>query len=33
YGPLDLRGLNAGEARELTAHEVKQLYSMSQTGK
>lgn len=25
YGFLDLRGLQAGEARELTAHEVKQL--------
>ena len=25
YGFLDLRGLQAGDARELTAHEVKQL--------
>ncbi|KSU89543.1 pseudouridine synthase [Bacillus sp. VT 712] len=33
YANLDLRGLNAGEARELTAHEVKQLYTKAQTGK
>ncbi|WP_110113013.1 pseudouridine synthase [Bacillus sp. CGMCC 1.16541] len=33
YAFLDLRGLNAGEARELSSHEVKQLYSMAQTGK
>ncbi|MCP1190466.1 pseudouridine synthase [Priestia flexa] len=33
YANLDLRGLNAGETRELTAHEVKQLYTKAQTGK
>ncbi|TYR82546.1 rRNA pseudouridine synthase [Priestia megaterium] len=33
YATLDLRGLNAGEARELTAHEVKQLYTKALTGK
>ncbi|MFE8695605.1 23S rRNA pseudouridine(2605) synthase RluB [Cytobacillus sp. FJAT-53684] len=31
YGTLTLQGLNAGEARELTAHEVKQLRTLSQS--
>ena len=30
---LDLTGLNAGEFRELTAHEVKQLRVLAETGK
>jgi len=30
---LDLKGLNAGEYRELTAHEVKQLRVLAETGK
>lgn len=30
---LGLHGLNAGESRELTAHEIKQLRVLSQTGK
>ncbi|MGM9966917.1 MULTISPECIES: pseudouridine synthase [unclassified Rummeliibacillus] len=30
---LGLHGLNAGESRELTAHEVKQLRVLSETGK
>jgi len=30
---LDLKGLNAGEFRELTAHEVKQLRVLAETGK
>ncbi|PKE34438.1 pseudouridine synthase [Macrococcoides caseolyticum] len=29
YGPLTLKGLNAGEARELTPHEVKTLRNMA----
>jgi 23S rRNA pseudouridine2605 synthase len=29
YAFLDLKGLNAGESRELTAHEVKQLYALA----
>lgn len=33
YGFLTLRGLNAGEYRELTPHEVKQLRTMALTGK
>lgn len=31
YGFLDLRGLQAGEARELTAHEVKQLRVLAES--
>ncbi len=31
YGFLDLRGLNPGEFRELTPHEVKQLRNMAVT--
>ncbi|HWO98181.1 MAG TPA: pseudouridine synthase [Bacillus sp. (in: firmicutes)] len=31
YAFLDLKGLNAGESRELTAHEVKQLYVLAQS--
>lgn len=31
YGFLTLQGLKAGEARELTAHEVKQLRALSKT--
>ncbi|MED3551195.1 23S rRNA pseudouridine(2605) synthase RluB [Cytobacillus praedii] len=31
YGFLTLQGLNAGEARELTAHEVKQLRALSKS--
>lgn len=31
YGFLTLQGLNAGEARELTAHEVKQLRTLSKS--
>ncbi|HWI49604.1 MAG TPA: pseudouridine synthase, partial [Rummeliibacillus sp.] len=30
---LGVHGLNAGESRELTAHEVKQLRVLSETGK
>ncbi|HEY4552537.1 MAG TPA: pseudouridine synthase [Bacillaceae bacterium] len=30
---LDLRGLNAGESRELSPHEVKQLRNLAETGK
>ncbi|WP_335869771.1 23S rRNA pseudouridine(2605) synthase RluB [Bacillus sp. 2205SS5-2] len=33
FASLTLHGLNAGEARELTPHEVKQLRAMAQTGK
>ncbi|MBS4194542.1 pseudouridine synthase [Lederbergia citri] len=33
YGTLHLRGLNAGESRELTPHEVKQLRTLAETGK
>lgn len=33
YGSLTLHGLNAGEARELTPHEVKQLRALAETGK
>ncbi|MED3725176.1 rRNA pseudouridine synthase [Priestia filamentosa] len=33
YAFLDLVGLNAGEARELTPHEVKKLNSLADTGK
>ncbi|MBO0995344.1 pseudouridine synthase [Bacillus sp. SD088] len=33
YGFLDLHGLNAGESRELTLHEVKLLRTLAQTGK
>ncbi|MCM3003963.1 pseudouridine synthase [Priestia koreensis] len=32
YGFLTLHGLNAGESRELTAHEVKQLRAHAQSG-
>ncbi|KUP07821.1 pseudouridine synthase [Bacillus coahuilensis m2-6] len=32
FGTLTLKGLNAGEARELTPHEVKQLRTLAQTG-
>lgn len=30
YGPLNLKGLNAGDARELTPHEVKTLRNLAQ---
>ncbi|SEI66346.1 23S rRNA pseudouridine2605 synthase [Bhargavaea ginsengi] len=33
FGFLDLHGLNAGDRRELTAHEVKQLRVLAETGK
>lgn len=33
YGTLHLHGLNAGEFRELTPHEVKQLRALAETGK
>ncbi|MFS0615666.1 pseudouridine synthase [Lederbergia ruris] len=33
YGSLNLHGLNAGESRELTLHEVKHLRTLAQTGK
>ncbi|QUW22080.1 rRNA pseudouridine synthase [Sporosarcina sp. Marseille-Q4063] len=33
FGILSTRGLNAGEARELTIHEVKQLRVLAETGK
>ncbi len=33
YGFLNLHGLNAGESRELTLHEVKHLRTLAQTGK
>ena len=33
FGVLTTHGLNAGEARELTTHEVKQLRVLAQTGK
>ncbi|MEI5907138.1 pseudouridine synthase [Bacillus spongiae] len=33
FGTLSLHGLNAGEVRELTPHEVKQLRALAQTGK
>ncbi len=33
YGFLDLHGLNAGESRELTFHEVKLIRTLAQTGK
>ncbi len=29
---LDLHGLNAGDSRELTPHEVKQLRALAETG-
>lgn len=32
YGSLSLLGLNAGQFRELTPHEVKQLRTLAQTG-
>ncbi|WP_100331457.1 pseudouridine synthase [Bacillus xiapuensis] len=32
YAFLDLKGLNAGEYRELTAHEVKRLRTLAETG-
>ncbi|EUJ19663.1 ribosomal large subunit pseudouridine synthase B [Listeria aquatica FSL S10-1188] len=32
YGFLDLRHLNAGESRELSHHEVKQLKSLAKFG-
>ncbi|MDQ0244292.1 23S rRNA pseudouridine2605 synthase [Bacillus fengqiuensis] len=31
YAFLDLKGLNAGESRELTTHEVKQLYVLAKS--
>lgn len=33
FGTLSTHGLNAGEARELTKHEVKQLRVLAETGK
>ncbi|MCP3738679.1 23S rRNA pseudouridine(2605) synthase RluB [Rossellomorea sp. BNER] len=33
FASLTLQGLNAGEARELTPHEVKQLRALAETGK
>ncbi|SIT66696.1 pseudouridine synthase [Edaphobacillus lindanitolerans] len=33
FGFLDLHGMNAGDRRELTAHEVKQLRVLAETGK
>ena len=33
FAILSTRGLNAGEARELTIHEVKQLRVLAETGK
>ncbi|MCG7342995.1 rRNA pseudouridine synthase [Sporosarcina sp. ACRSL] len=33
FGMLTTQGLNAGEARELTTHEVKQLRVLAETGK
>ena len=33
YGTLTLQGLNAGDSRELTPHEVKQLRTLAETGK
>lgn len=33
FGNLTTRGLNAGEARELTVHEIKQLRVLAETGK
>lgn len=31
YGPLNLKGLNAGDARDLTPHEVKTLRNLAQS--
>ena len=33
YGPLNLKGLNAGQGRTLTPHEVKVLRHLAQDGK
>jgi 23S rRNA pseudouridine2605 synthase len=33
YAFLDLKGLNAGEFRELTVHEVKQLYALANSAR
>ena len=33
FGPLDLKGLNAGEGRVLTTHEVKTLRHLAENGK
>lgn len=33
YGTLNLYGLNSGDSRELTPHEVKQLRTLAETGK
>lgn len=33
FGPLDLKGLNAGEGRVLTPHEVKTLRHLAENGK
>ncbi|MBS4209711.1 pseudouridine synthase [Bacillus sp. FJAT-50079] len=33
YGSLTLHGLNPGDSRELTPHEVKQLRTLAETGK
>lgn len=33
FGPLDLKGLNAGEGRMLTPHEVKTLRHLAENGK
>jgi len=32
FGPLDLKGLNAGEGRVLTPHEVKVLRQLAEHG-
>ncbi|MDU3163242.1 MAG: pseudouridine synthase, partial [Staphylococcus epidermidis] len=33
FGPIDLKGLNAGEGRVLTPHEVKILRHLAENGK
>ena len=33
HGPIDLKGLNAGEGRVLTPHEVKILRHLAENGK
>ena len=33
FGPIDLKGLNAGEGRVLTPHEVKTLRHLAENGK
>lgn len=32
FGPLDLKGLNAGEGRVLTPHEVKTIRHLAENG-